>query len=100
MFCHGCNKDLPQTNFPEPGCVCQECLDKNKPKYHKGNEVVNSELIRLLELLKIFNGGEISKLIEDEFIAFSFTNDWEIETIGDLVDALEVEMSYFGNYIS
>lgn len=32
MLCHGCDRDLPIANFPKPGYVCHECLDKNTSK--------------------------------------------------------------------
>jgi hypothetical protein len=56
---------------------------------------MNKDLLRLLELLKIYNGGKVSALLEDEFKAFSYTGDFQIETIADLVESMEIEMSYW-----
>lgn len=56
---------------------------------------MNEKLLRLLELLKIYNGGEVSTLLEDEFEAFSYINNFKIETIADLVECMEIEMSYW-----
>ena len=56
---------------------------------------MNEKLLRLLELIKIYNGGEVSVLLEDEFKAFSYLGDYQIETINNLIEAMEVEMSYW-----
>lgn len=55
----------------------------------------NEKLLRLLELTKIFNGGEVSPMLEEEFEAFSYLGDYQIETIDDLIEAMETELSYF-----
>lgn len=54
----------------------------------------NEKLLRLLELIKIFNGGEVSPMLEEEFEAFSYLGDYQIETIDDLIEAMEIELSY------
>ncbi len=56
---------------------------------------MNEKLLRLLALLKIYNGGNVSTLMEDEFKVFADMSSYQIETIDDLVEAMETEMSYW-----
>jgi hypothetical protein len=55
---------------------------------------MNDKLLKLLGLIKKYNGGEISLLLEEEFKAFA---DYEepIETIDSLIEAMEDEMTYW-----
>ncbi|KJR47367.1 hypothetical protein UF75_2211 [Desulfosporosinus sp. I2] len=55
---------------------------------------MNSSLLRLLELIKIFNGGEVAVSLVSEFKAFAEYEE-KIETIDELIEAMEVEMSYW-----
>lgn len=56
---------------------------------------MNKRLLRLLVLLKTYNGGEVSTLMEDEFKAFADMSSYQIETIDDLIEAMEDEMGYW-----
>lgn len=55
---------------------------------------MNEKLLKLLELIKIYNGGEVSPLLEEELKAFS-GYDEPIETIDGLIEVMEVEASYW-----
>lgn len=57
------------------------------------DDLTNESLLKLLELIKIYNGG-ISPWLEDTFEAFSYLGDYQIETIDDLIEAMEIELSY------
>jgi len=50
--------------------------------------------LRLLELIKIFNGGEVDANLDSEFKVFAEYED-KIVTIDDLIVAMELEMSYW-----
>lgn len=53
---------------------------------------MNEKLLRLLELIQIFNQ---TGTLEDSFKAFSYNGDYQIEVIYDLIEAMETEMSYW-----
>lgn len=54
---------------------------------------MNEKLLRLLELIEIYVEAGV---LREEFKAFAeYDGDEKIETIEDLVDAMEVEMSYW-----
>lgn len=56
---------------------------------------MNEKILKLLELIKKYNGGEVSILMEDEFKVFADKSSYKIETIDDLIDAMKTEMSYW-----
>lgn len=56
---------------------------------------MNEKLLRLLELIKIYNGGELQGVLEEEFKVFADAKEYNIENIEDLVEAMETEMSYW-----
>lgn len=58
---------------------------------------MNQNILRLIDLLKIYNGGSISQLLEDELKVFADYDSYQLETIHDLVEAMESEMSYWEN---
>lgn len=60
----------------------------------RDEKVMNQSLLRLLELIKIFNGGEVDANLVSEFEAFAEYED-RIETIDELIEAMEEEMSYW-----
>lgn len=54
---------------------------------------MNEEILKLLEIIKIFN---LRGVLEDEFDAFAEEfKDKEVVTIKELIDACETEMSYW-----
>lgn len=55
---------------------------------------MNQSVLRLLELIKIFNGGEVDANLESEFKAFAEYEE-KIETIDELIEAMEEEMIYW-----
>jgi len=56
---------------------------------------MNEKILKLLELIKIYNGGSVNIVLETEMQAFADTSDYQIETIDDLVEAMENEKSYW-----
>lgn len=52
---------------------------------------MNQKILELLRYIKLFNEAEV---LEEEFEAFS-QYDEEIETIDDLLEACETEVSYW-----
>lgn len=56
---------------------------------------MNEKVLKLLDLIKKYNGGEVSNMLEDEFKVFADKESYSIETIDDLVEAMETEMSYW-----
>ena len=55
---------------------------------------MNPGILKLLELIKVFNGGEVDGNLENEFKAFAEYED-KIETIDELIEAMEEEMRYW-----
>lgn len=54
---------------------------------------MNEEILKLLEIIKIFNFHEV---LEDEFNAFAEEfKDKEVVTIKELIETCETEMSYW-----
>ena len=53
---------------------------------------INQSLIRLLELIEIYNGQGV---LRSEFEAFAGDTDNPVHTIDDLIDTMESEMSYW-----
>lgn len=56
---------------------------------------MDKKILRLLELIKAYNGGEVYPLLEEEFKAFADKSNFNIEDIDDLIEAMETEMSYW-----
>lgn len=55
---------------------------------------MNEKLLELLELIKIFNGGDINRYFQECMEVFAdYHNGYKIETISDLGDAMKEDMS-------
>lgn len=56
--------------------------------------MANRDLLRLLELIKIYDEKGV---LEDEFKYFATDEESPLETVDDLIEAMESEMSYWDN---
>ena len=56
---------------------------------------MNTDLIRLIGLLKIYNGGKLDFVLERELKVFADSKYYNITTIKELINAMEEEMSYW-----
>jgi hypothetical protein len=63
------------------------------PKFEEA-DVKQPKIIKLLQLIKLLNENQANPLLVDEFFAFA-DYDEKIETINDLIEAIETEISYW-----
>jgi hypothetical protein len=68
-------------------------VEDSKQKEQTAATRVNERLLRLLELIEIYNNS--AGILRAEFEAFAGDEDNPVETIEDLIETMEVEMSYW-----
>ncbi|MCO1599841.1 hypothetical protein [Desulfosporosinus nitroreducens] len=81
-----------QHGIPDERVTCKRCLVHIQHEKKLAIRQTNSRLLRLLELINIYSQAE--GVLKSEFEAFAEYEE-PIETVEDLISAMEEEMSYW-----